>query len=477
MRAMQIPTTIFTTHLSTKQIQHYIRSVPARALTLSFMAPYTLRIVPLGLIFMLLWSCQQAPPERFGTLTATEFDTARASLVDTFTVKASTIQIDTITTGNIGYMQFGQYQHPWFGEIKAQSVIGIRPNTSEGILPVASVDSLVINMPFGRITGDTMSSVTFDVYLSDTLPDPSVSYKSLTTDTRPLYKVDNRIGSFTLSNIGFGPRKTVRLKSKIEGLLLGRILALKDSIDPNNPLKFARLLKGLVFVPRSGNMILTNSTVDNSLILYYKTTGSTDPKAYFFNMGGSSGHFTLISANRQGTEFASLNTTGTILPAENTSDKTILLQGGSGMRGFVEIPALGSFLRQIEAQVGKITILKAELIMPIVNDYDVAKFANFPSVFFMLEANDIKRPSRFILNDARRSLQSGFSQFGFRYSDKEILADISTYVQNVGRGTFANKGILIYLAESDITTYYLKLANNKAGNKPMKLKLYYIKQS
>lgn len=474
---MQILTTIFTTHLSTKQLQHILRSVPAKALTLSFMATSILRLAIITILSLLVWSCQQAPPERFGTLTATTFDTASASLVDTFTIKASTIQIDTITTGNIGYMQFGQYQHPWFGEIKAQSVIGIRPNTAEGILPVATVDSLVINMPIGRITGDTMSTVVFDIYLSDTLPDPTVSYKSLTTETRPLYRSDNHLGSFTLNNIGFGPNKTVRFRRKLEGLLLGRILSFKDSIDPNNPLKFARLVKGLVFVPRSGNLVLTNTTVDNSLVLFYKTTGSTDPKSYSFNIGGSSGHFTLINSNRQGTDFASLNTTGAILPTTSTSDGTLLLQGGSGMRGLIEIPALGTFLKQTEDKVGKVTILKAELVMPIVNDQQVVKFANFPSVFFMLEANDIKRPSRFILNDARRSLQSGFSQFGFRYTDKEILADISTYVQNVGRGTFANKGILLYLAESDITTYYVKLANSPATNKQMKLKLYYIKQS
>jgi hypothetical protein len=424
----------------------------------------------LMVVVMGLQACQQQPPETFGALTATEADLTNASL-DSLEVQGSTIQIDSVTTGNISYIQFGKVNHPWFGNLETRSVVEIRPNSGANLEPIQTVDSVMLSMTLNRLSGDTTQPLVIDIFQADSVPQYTTSYRSL----RPInyLRNTNPIASFTVQNTGYRTEATTKIKVNVSYQLAGLIKLNSDSLDYTNPDKFSRQLRGLVFVPRTGNQIVTVDMSTYSLVLYYKNTDGLS-KVYFFNYGLASGHFTQVISSRAGSPFESLNRTGAIMPANSANDSSVLIQGGSGLRALLKIPTLTSYYNQLTSRLGKIIVLKAELVMPT-QISTIANFNNKPYLYYLLQGSAIDRPSEFIYNDNRRGLASGYSQFNFASTDQLLKADITTYIQKVFRGNYQNQGILFYLGESDITTSFVRLKAS-SGNNGIRLKIYYIKQ-
>lgn len=419
-------------------------------------------------LLLVIASCTVPPPERFASNTATEEDLKGALLNDTVSINASTILIDTILTGNISFMQAGAYRHPQTGLVACTSYLAIRPNNVSDIEQVRDVDSLTLTMQVIRQTGDNTVPLTVDIYQLDTLFSYSRKYYSVMPGN-PRYFRDKLIGTQTLRNVNATDRAfTVRLNlTNILGDLIKRN---RDSISKDNPDKFAKIIKGIAIVPRSVGSVYTFSLADNLMRLNYRDFNDVR-RSYFFGAGSGSTHFTTVSANRTGSLTAGINTTGDKLPASATANR-ITLQGSTGLRGLLTFPGLSNLGVQFKDNI----LLKAVLEMPAdsLGMRTEGTFFNLPNQLFILESSDIERPSFFVYNDMSRATPNVGTLFSYSATRKMVSADITSYVYNILKGTKANKGLLLYLVNSDIYPNLLVLANDPANTaRKMKLKLYY----
>lgn len=423
----------------------------------------------LAVLLLSVTSCEVAPPEGFANNTATEQDLAGAFLNDTVTIYGESILLDTIRTGNISYVQYGMYTHPWVGTVACTSYINIRPNDERSPGRIRELESLTLNLTINSVTGDPLVPLVLDVYQLDSVLSFSKNYSSVLgrrqnyiNRERLLTTVTIPRGVTDLNNTGLA--FDIDLTQSLGPL----ILANQDSITNVRPDAFANIIKGIALVPRSGNFIVTGLQSNNRMKMTYRDANGVK-QDYFFGAGNGVAHFTSIRANREGTGLAGLQRTGDKVSQEQNQNR-VVVQAGTGVRTLLKMPGLNG----LGDKLGKVTLLKAVLEMRADSALPGPNFVNNPRNVFILESNDRERPASFINNDASRG-GTTFTTFGYNPTTRLLRADITSYVHNVLRGNKVDKGMLIYMVNSDILTAFLRLNNDRTQEtQRMKLKLYYI---
>ncbi len=425
-------------------------------------------------------------------------DLINSVFTDTVTINSITVKDDsTITSSNFPaafQTGFGFINDPEIGTTEANLAIGLNlplENFTFGNNPV--LDSAVLALKYGdEFYGDSLSTYSINVHQLTQPYNFSKAYYSSSNSafTSPI------IGIKTLSRIAWngnnindsviintivqrGPDKSTRIAPHIRIPLNGSFINNNFINTNSNNLKsntaFNNFIKGLYVTVNktqstgTGGIILINAaSLISKLDIYYKTTTGivTDTLLASFKVTAA----TEIKNARSTAVQTQLNTTNT-----SASFSTVYVQPlGGGLRTKIRFPYLAKLKEK-----GNISINKAEIVIPVLQNTDVFPFKPAPRL--ALYRSDIA--------GQRQSVpDNNFTTFGGLYNatEKTYTFNITSYIQDI----LSNKLVQYdtFIAPIDLPlTQNLNIFSSATtaarsvlggGNHPtnrMKLKLTYTK--
>ena len=317
--------------------------------------------------------------------------------VDTFSLKLSTIKVDSFATSGYQSLFLGYYKDEFAGNVLTELYAPI-VNSSRITIPENSIyDSLVIVFkPNGVWVGDTVTPKVVNVYrvLQDIEPEYDAeqqkmfNHHRLDRDTTPLATVTLR------PNPMRSLVSTARMSDEL-GQEWFRMILESDDVMSNTEY-FLDYFKGLAFLPqttdftwgmgfvRTGMLPTSNQIEDATQLeirLYYrKPTDEEDDSYLTFVLatdGENSYKYTYLNNDRTGTPFESLKKYDDKVYS-SASGSVSCIQTGSGLALRIDFPTLNN----LHAVAEYMNIIDARLIIkPKENSFNEDDY-QLPSILY-----------------------------------------------------------------------------------------------
>ncbi len=290
------------------------------------------------------------------------------SIIDTFSLSMSTVQIDSLVTTGRDTILMGQYTDDRLGKVQAQSYFRVLlPSATVGSKDVFDSLTLILK-PNGYYYGDTNVTQQLTVYqLAEGLTLAS-GEEYYNTSSLMAY-LENPLGV-----INFKPQPKshskieIRLNQSLGQTLFDLMLEKNENLTSID--KFLEYFKGLLVMPTGGpqGAIVGYEMSDSVLtIRMYAHTNLEEQVTKHFDFAAETGtyHFTRITHDRSGTNLSGLVSQDKSIPSTLTNHE-VYLQGGTGLVPALKIPNLGKVL-----ELDHTVILRAELLLkPVINTYN-----------------------------------------------------------------------------------------------------------
>lgn len=281
------------------------------------------------------WSCQSGDPN-IGRDIVNPNQLA-VEYTDSISLFTSTIAVtDTFATSGDTTLLTGQWSDPLSGKTNASSFSNITfPGNTLASLTDIVYDSLVLELPYSYVYGDTNQVVTLQAF----------RLKSALIDGRIYYNNNNAAVETTpFTQKVFAPRPRsgreaglvrIRLSDDLGQELYGKI---RDrSIETAND--FRAYLPGLAFTTTTNNSLFIgfSANYSNIALYYHQLSASTTRIAVRFNLNGT--HFNREFNDFRGTPLQALKTKADRVPSTATNNTTFMTVGPA-LRTRIDIPAL-----------------------------------------------------------------------------------------------------------------------------------------
>ena len=418
---------------------------------------------------LLFSACKE--PEGIGLEVLPDNEQMGIAWIDTFTVKAQTVRVDSVRTSARGTYVIGDFGDPIFGRVQSQMFTQFKLNAEPGPFSLDDqVDSVVLNLvysgAYGRID-KLRGTHRFGIYeIQEDLHEDSTYYSDDTIqniDMNPVaefeFKPDllNRVYSWEDDSLSTGPSLRVRLDNDLGA----RVLA-SQNLSSNDV--FSEEFEGLnvrSLTPQmpndEGSLLYFNMESDNSrLELYYHN--SEDTTMYPFDMDNRNAIFTNVD-HEFSQELIDAMNGGTL-----AGEQKLYIQSLAGTRIRASFPNL----RDLN-DLGYVAINKAELVLPV----DESSLDDFglPTI---LAVNNINA------GDSALVIIDSFEPDGIDYYGGIYDSDNQEYVFNIARHL---QSILNNPNETDYGIYITSLnaVDGRRGvfngpghpTRPMKLRMTY----
>jgi hypothetical protein len=430
-----------------------------------------LKHLPLISFFLVfaISACQE--PEGIGLDVLPDGEEMPIAWIDTFTIEARTVRVDSVRTSGRGTYVIGDFGDPIFGRVKSQMFTQFRLSVEPTLFgDQPQLDSVVLNLAYSGAYGriDKLKGThNFGVYeVDEGLVDDSTYYSddlaavSATALTEVEFKPDllNSIPAQVDEDTLLPPSFRLRLPDDFGNRLLN---------SPNlasNEL-FAEEFKGLNIRSESSNMpqdfgSLLYFNLDNrasALELYFSNT-EDDSLSYRFDINNQNAIY--VNVDR---EFSS-ELTNAMDQNQSVGDEKLYIQSLAGTRVRASFP----FLRELN-ELGAVAINKAELVLPV----DEASLDDFglPAILAVNRIN--AGNSALVIIDS-------FEPNGIDYYGGIYDSESQEYVFNIARHL---QSVLSNAEETDYGIYITSLnaVDGRRGvfngpehpTKPMKLRMTY----
>ncbi len=279
---------------------------------------------------------------------------------DTFTVRTSTVLLDSVQTDRTGRLLIGRYTDPTFGSLTARAFatvdLGTLPNINSVKLDSDVIcDSVKLIVDYRLAYGDTTKPQTVTVHrLSQeldstrryTTASPAPQFEAQPLATLQILSGPTTTGTSIVSNL------SKSLGEELLGLLKG---------EGSTRFNFRKAFKGLAFIPGSGNtsVVSLGASGGTGIILYYRKPDATtaqsisliiDPVTY------RASAFSQVTSNRTGTPLAALTSTQPL--SLTAGGGQTYVQGVTGVTTRIELPTVAELKKQ-----GPVAINRADLII------------------------------------------------------------------------------------------------------------------
>jgi len=413
-----------------------------------------------------------------------------AYLIDTVTVRASTVLRDSVVTSNSDNLLVGRYTDPQLGPLTAKSFFQV--GLTDAFHPDASFvydsTTLVLHTatapkPDSYLYGDTTKTqALFEVHplidpISTTKPSfaspklTSLNYDSTTLLNRPP-------GGGT---VGVAPRGRVRptqttfrlplLDSFGTKLLLAGQMGLLTTQD-----LFDNFMPGLVLTPAPGDdatiLRLSASTGGAALLLYYHDpTNPTVVLSNTFSLASANRHFYQVKAGRSTAVIRNLPTTSLQSVSSSLTGMATVVEGALGLQTRLEFP----YLTDLQQFGANLTVTNAR-ITALVPNTTLSPFVPVPPNLLLYIPDANNHPLGLYSNgnasategtyQSGISAQTGIDQGSYTWS-------VDRYVQSVINRTIANNGFLISSATPGLPNRVVLGGPRNTTNK-LALRIYFI---
>lgn len=313
----------------------------------------------------------------------------RVLLIDSLTVKTSTIKFDSIITSAASRILVGKYTDSVFGEISASSYFEVLP-TDYSISSDAVYDSLVLHLKLDRY------------YYNDTLQQNTIHVKRLKNKLKPKsgdYFYNTSVVDYFDEDLGmkiYKPRPidsdTLGIKLSDEfGLDLFEKLQEKNIVNSDDFIEFFKGVSLQSGEDDNGSIIGFSLQTGASFIRLYHSISEVDElvQSYNdFNINSSSTpatFFNRIIANNPSEYLEKLTDVEINLPSSESNNQNFI-QSGIGICTRIEFPTI----KDIYDIQGKGTILNAILkIKPSRNNYNDHLILRDSLQVFVVDQNNI----------------------------------------------------------------------------------------
>lgn len=408
-------------------------------------------------------------------------------LIDTFTINASTVILDSIPTSGYGNMIVGRYIDPYLGVVSANSYtkIGLGGSFKLEANDEPVFDSLILVTYYNQsYYGDTTKLQTVNIHkvLEEIeLEDDGNLYNvsSFEIDPEPLGTKTFRPRPFRKEDDGSWYNLRIELDPEFGADLIQKAID-RDEIL-NGSAEWENFLQGIAFSPAEDNdaAILNFRTADtlNMRLYYHEKSSDNAGKVLYhdFPVGASSYMFTNFDTDRTGTLLENLVEQEFDIKSEDTNDLTFM-QGGVGIMTKLEIPHLDEL-----AKIGLSgSLLKAELVFyPAQSTYDEDIF-RLPSTFNVFTSDDENNMLTALTNPLTGSLLSATYFEDVEYDEGSYFTfDITNYVNTIlDTGIDDEESLLISIPSSTLSTSMerMVLTNDDKTDFEFKLKATYVIQ-
>ena len=434
---------------------------------------------------LLLYSCERESNtyEVGNSLVSSQ---SKVVMIDTLTLKMSTIMKDSVITSGKSAMLIGDIRDNTFGHVRSSSLFELTPS-SYSLATTTNVvyDSIVMyltNTDF--YYGDTLKTFKMNVF-------PLESRIKLNNN----YLYNNSEVSYSSNSIGsaeFLPRPNTDssfVKIRLDQSYGQNLFNLLKSKDANSQEYFLNFYKGLALVPSSENNAMlrfgisssyqvqisktTKEKVSNIVRLYYHTSSvnGTEEVKYTLDLSPSTTYqYNKVKSDFSGSQLAGLSPTNPI-ESKNLGNKTYMM-AGIGVYTKVEIP----HLKTLKNLYNNYKIISATLSLSPVIGYYSNNFYNPSPLYYYLGDRKNNILSTFLQSDGTMEIQVGLSAESEFQSDYGYNFDMLSYVNTILAETSdSNSHILIYPSSySDVRSGKVVLGGQKNTTNPAKLKLYIL---
>jgi hypothetical protein len=401
-----------------------------------------------------------------------------AFLIDTLTVRASTVLRDSVPSSNSAYLFVGQYTDPLLGKLTARSAFRLGLTGSYAPDPAAVFDSITLILkPDGYRYGDTTKTQALVEVHRLRSPISSTQY-SFTSPrlTRMDYDSVNLLngsangGSVVPVGRARPGLRTLRLplnralgQSLLTAGQTGR-LRTQDDLDA--------LLPGLVITPAASDdaaiIRLGATAADAGINLYYHMP--TDPTTVItssFTLANGNRHFFQMRANRSTAAITNLPRTSLQSVSSALTGERTVIEGAIGLQTRLQFPYLAD-LRQFG---NNLTITNAQITASVPTP-TLTPFVPAPPSLGIYYTDANNHPTGLYLTTAV-TYNTGISNTtGIEQGTYSWL--VTSYVQSVLRNEIPNNGFLLASTTPDVPTRVILGGPRNVQNK-LALRVYFIR--
>ena len=399
----------------------------------------------------------------------------RVIQIDTLTLNASTIILDSLVTSSKERILVGSYNDENFGRITSKSYFEFVGDEYE-IDDKAVFDSIGLILRYDSY------------YYGDTLQPQTLKIQKITEDFTPeegssFYNTSKlKLDDEVLGELTFTPQPTKKDSiyiplSKSFGVALFNDI-IENNVNSNDDL--LKTVNGLAILPDTlSNNVLgfgfkTNLESDhNSVIrLYYNVEKeyNEDNNYKDFYITGAAKQFNQIQSDFSNTLLSDITSIEDIKPTSSTNQKSYI-QSGSGVCMRIEIP----YLINLNKLENNSTNLSASLkIYPVNNSYKNTSSIDSLAVYVIDHKNRmIEQLTNFGGDNVYALLNtSSYNEFN---DTSYYTVDINAYIEQVLSGSYnSNYALLFLLPDYDKSVDKLLLHDATSSDNKMKLSVIYL---
>jgi hypothetical protein len=394
-----------------------------------------------------------------------------AYLIDTITVKSSTVLRDSVVTSTSNNLMVGRTYDPLLGTLTARSYFRLGAPTSLRIDPLFQYDSLVLVMkPTTYRYGDTTKTQALvEVHkLVDPISATRPSFASSKL-TNLRYDTKNVLNQGGNAPRGLA-RRTATLRIPLDRSFGQDLLANAQAGRLTTQDDFDLYLPGLVLTPADGDnatiLGLNATSTDAAMILYYHDPAN--PTAVLnspFSLVTGARHFFQVDAVRNGSIGYLPTNSLQAVPSAPTGEQTYI-EGVLGLQTKLEFP----YLTNIQQFGNNLTVTSATLTALVPSSSLTPYLPAPPSLVVSTSSVDNKPLASYVAKvDYLNAISSttGINQGSYSWS-------VESYCQAVLNRTIPNNGFLVSSLTPDLPSRVAIGSQRDAQNK-LQLRLYFIR--
>ena len=400
------------------------------------------------------------------------------TVLDTVTLTVSTLQLDSFSTKNTGYIVTGTHSDPELGHISAKSFFEVSaPTLDLRDCSNCVFDSMVL---YSKLTsgfmGDTTAPFTINLH--------ELTQSINETDLSTGYNVSHvNYNDAALASKTFSIRPSskeqveIRLPDNFGKNIFRMFRSNSDTIT--NVDRFRLFFKGLCM----------NSSVSNNAIYYFGTDSSTVIKLHYTIAGATpqskTAEFYINSTYGQFNEF-SYDKSGTGLSGFTSKKKQTINSSATNNTGYLHFNSglfpkisLGNllFLKELHPYI---QVMKAELkIYPVKGSYGIGTNYSLPTAIELRQTDD----ENYITGAALATTDGTGTQYGSLNIDNlygentAYTYDVTSFVNLLlSEGVFSKRALIMHPPASAALSndQRLLISNSAAKEKAIQLKLYVL---
>jgi hypothetical protein len=389
-------------------------------------------------------------------------------LIDTFSVKMSTVLLDSLISSTIDTLLVGNYSDNIFGRVTCNAFFEVGLPNSTNVLKEDIYDSITIILWYtGYSYGDTLSPLSISFHqLSEELSLRDAGYLYNTSS----FNFDEQ----ALATYTFLPKPNtvdsieVRLTDDL-GLKLFELMKSNDeSISTQD--QFIHFFKGLVIVPDTSlnACVIGFDALENHLkmkVYSHRVEETTVEEQYEFPVVNTDLQFNQIVHNFHSTPLNILNTQNGAIAASKM-DGLSFTQGGTGIVTKIEFPTLNEFLLYERS-----FILKVEMIIyPARTSYNTFEL---PQTIYLYNTDLHNKIGELLYDSNGDPLNPVFTYDEVYFEETSYAFDITNFIRSEMSDSYFNSehGLLMTFSYEEYLCS-LKRVVFDAGK--ARLKIYYV---